>query len=217
MNTLAAYTTSIFQDFESYLRTQVDLVDDDTRLVLDKYKSSFKTYEVPPGIYTFEDLFEFLAFIIQRENYPNHSSDIELDDLTMKTKLVVRCGNIAIRFDEKSFFRSILGFNAHWDYKHYNEYISRKIKNLSTINIIHLKCDNIDGSIVGGLRQPILFSFVSDKPSGYKVFCEPETTHYKKINKSVLTTKTFYLENDSHEEVDFSQETLTFTLQMIKI
>ena len=39
----------------------------------------------------------------------------------------------------------------------------------------------------------------------------------KKQNKSVLNTKTFYLEDDNNEEVDFNGETLTFTLQMIKI
>ena len=37
MNILTRYTTSIFQDFESYLRTEVDLVEDDIRLVLDAY------------------------------------------------------------------------------------------------------------------------------------------------------------------------------------
>ena len=80
-----------------------------------------------------------------------------------------------------------------------------------------MKCDIIDGSIQDGVRQPILFSFVLDKPSGYKIFCQPETIHYKKINKSILNTITFYLEDDNNGEVDFNQETLTFTLQMIKI
>ena len=80
-----------------------------------------------------------------------------------------------------------------------------------------MKCDCIDGSIQSGLRQPILFSFVLDKPSGYKVFCESETIHYKKINKSVLNTITFYLEDNNNAEVDFNQKTLPFTLQMIKI
>ena len=82
---------------------------------------------------------------------------------------------------------------------------------------MHLKCDVIDGSVVDGIRQPILFSFVLDKLPGYKVFCEPETIHYKKVNKSVLNTITFYLEDDNNEEVKFNGETLTFTLQMIKI
>ena len=56
-----------------------------------------------------------------------------------------------------------------------------------------------------------------DKPSGYKVFCEPETIQYKKINKSILNTITSYLEDNNTAEVDFNQETLTFTLQMIKV
>ena len=80
-----------------------------------------------------------------------------------------------------------------------------------------MKCDVIDGSVVDGVRQSILYSFLLDKKLGYKVFCEPETIHYKKINKSVLNTITFYLEDDINKEVNFNGETLTFTLQMIKI
>ena len=80
-----------------------------------------------------------------------------------------------------------------------------------------MKCDAIDGSAVNGIRQPILYSFVLDKPSGYKEFCEPETIHYKKIIKSVLNTITFYLEDDNDKVVDFNGQTLTFTLQMITI
>ena len=218
MNILAIYTSSVFQDFESFLRTQIDLVEDDIKLVLDEYNSSFITYELEPGTYTFKDISEALFNIIQFE-YPGPSNviDIEYDDITMKTKLVVREGIIGIRFDEKSFFCTILGFTSEWDYKHYNKYISQKIVNLSNTNKIHLKCDCIDGNFQDGIRQPILFSFVLDKPAGYKVFCEPESIHYKKLNKSVLDTITFYLEDDNNEEVDFNQETLTFTLQMIKI
>ena len=131
-----------------------------------------------------------------------------------------------MRFDKQSFFHTLLGFSPYWDYKPNNSnhvltpgvYPSDKIiLNLNTKDQIHLKCDAIDGSVVNGFRQPILFSFVLDKPSGYKVFCEPETIHYKKINKSVLNTITFYLEHDNNREVNFNGETLTFTLQMIKI
>ena len=143
--------------------------------------------------------------------------NIEFDDITRKTKLVVNIGIIAIRFDEKSFFSNILGFTPGWDYKHYNKYVSQKIVNLSSTIKIHLKCVAIDGSIQNGVRQPILYSFVLDKIPGYKVFSEPETIHYKKINKSVLNAITIYLEDNDHKEVNFNGETLTFTLQMIKI
>ena len=156
--------------------------------------------------------------ILQPECRGYHNAiDIEFDDITMKTQLVVRSGIIAIQFDENSFFSTILGFNHGWDYKHYNEYLSQKNVNLSSTNKIHLKSDVIDGSVVNGSRQPILHSFVIDKPAGYEIFSQPETIQCKKIKKSVLNTTTFYLEDDNHEEVNFDGETLTFTLQMIKI
>ena len=121
MNILAIYTSSVFQDFESFLRTQIDLIEDDVKLILDEYNSSFITYELEPGIYSYGEVFEALLYILQSE-YPSSDSEIliRLDDITRKTKLVVNSGIIAIRFDEKSFFSTILGFTAGWDYKHYN-------------------------------------------------------------------------------------------------
>ena len=50
----------------------------------------------------------------------------------------------------------------------------------------------MDGSVVNGSRQ-LLFSLLLDKASGCKVFCEPETIHYKKISKSVWNIIAFYL------------------------
>ena len=181
MNILTIYTSSVFQDFESFLRTQIDLIEDDVKLVLDDNNSSFITYELEPGIYSYREISEALFYILQSE-YPQSDSEIliRLDDITKKNKLVVNSGIIAIRFDEKSFFSTILGFTAGWDYKHYNQYFSQKIVNLSSTNKIHLKCDVIDSSVVDGVRQSILYSFALDKPSEYKVFCEPETIHYKK-------------------------------------
>ena len=81
-----------------------------------------------------------------------------------------------------------MGFTPFWAYKPTNAihadnpgvYTSEKYLNLNTIGKIHIKCDVIDGSVVNGIRERILFSFVLDKPSGYKAFCEPETIHLKK-------------------------------------
>ena len=212
------YIMCKFQDFESFCRTEVDSVKDDIKMVLYEYNTSFVTYELQPVTYTFEDFSEALFNIFQPD-YPGAGTviDTEFDDLTRKSKLVVRSGIIARRFDENSFFSTILEFTSGWDYEHYNEYISQKIVNLSSTNKVHLKRDVIDGIIVGGLRQPILSSFVLDKPSGYKLFCEPEMIHYRKLNQSVLNTINFCLGVINNEEVDFNGKTLTFLLQMIKI
>ena len=113
MRILSIGTSSVFQDFENFLRTQVDLVEDDIKLVLDEYNSSFITYGLQPGIYTFKDTSETLFNILQSEHTgPNNVIDFEYDDITMKTKLVVKFGIIAISLDEKSFFSTILGFTS---------------------------------------------------------------------------------------------------------
>ena len=193
---LMYYARSPFRDFESFLRMTSDLGEDDIQLILKQYNEKFVSYELDPGNYSIEDL--------QKIVYPlgDHEGTLQIkyDDLNKKVKLnLTRFGLTfgTLRFDEKSFFSTLLGFDPYWDYKPTNAihaespgvYISdRIILNLDTINKIHLKSDCIDGSIQDGVRQPILFSFVLDKPAGYKVFCEPETIHYTKINKSVLNT-----------------------------
>ena len=189
---LLGYSKSLFRDFESYLRIVVGLGDEDIRLILKQYNSHFITYELTQGIYTIQDISDVIR------TFSGHSEiiQIEYDDISMKTKVILKFKNNngktkfalgTLRFDERSFFHTLLGFTPYWDYKPTNSnipipvvYTSDKILNLNTINKIHLKCDCIDGSIQDGVRQPILFSFVLDKPSGYKIFCEPETIHYKK-------------------------------------
>ena len=217
---LLNYSRSQFRNFESCLRIRVGLDEEDIQLILEKYNSHFITYELSPGIYTIPEISDVIR------TFSGHTEDIEIeyDDISMKTKIILNYndwrenfGIGTLRFDKKSFFHTLLGHDPYFDYKVPGVYTSDKILNLNTTNKIHLKCDCIDGSIPNGLRQPILYSFVLDKPSGYKIFSEPETINYKKINKSVLNTITFYLEDDNNKEVDFNDETLTFTLQMIKI
>ena len=215
---LMGYARCPVRDFESYHRIAVGLDEDDIRLILKQCNSNFVTYVLDPGNHTIENLQKDVISFGDHEK----TLQIEPDDLNKKTKLILtRFGSTfgTLRFDEKSFFRTLLKFEPYWDYKPTNAfnsiapgtYVNDKILNLNTINKLRLKCVVIDGSIQDGVRQPILSSFVLDKKPGYKVFCEPETVHYKKINKIILNTITFYLEDDDHKPVDFNGETLTFT------
>ena len=87
MNSSAGYPSSVVQEFEGYLRTEVDLIADDIKLVLDKNKSSFNTSELQPGIYTFKDLFEPLFNILQLD-YLESGVEIFIEfDFTRKTRI----------------------------------------------------------------------------------------------------------------------------------
>ena len=95
----------------------------------------------------------------------------------MKTKpFLTRFGGIfgTLGFNDKSLFKKVLGCSPFWNYKQTNAkyavstgvYTSDKISKLKTIDKIDLKTNVIDGSIVNGYRQTILYSLVINKPAG---------------------------------------------------
>ena len=97
--------------------------------------------------------------------------------LNMKTKLILNPSGGTfgtLRFNEKSFFITLLGFKKNRNYKPTNSinvdspevYTIDKILNLGTFDKSHLKGVVIDESVENGLRQPILYSFNLDKPPG---------------------------------------------------
>ena len=64
--------------------------------------SSFISYDLEDGFHSFKDLSEVLCKVLQPENEViNNSIDIEFNDISMKTRLVLRLETIAIKFDEK--------------------------------------------------------------------------------------------------------------------
>ena len=68
-------------------------------LFLDEYNSSFIIYELHSGFYTFKDISEVFLRNLQHENDEDDNAiDFEFDDITKKTRWVVRSGILAIRF-----------------------------------------------------------------------------------------------------------------------
>ena len=64
--------------------------------------------------------------------------------------------------------------------------------------------------------EPILYNFALEKPPGHKIYKEPRSKLFKRINISVLSHLTFFLEDDYHKPVDFNGETISFTSRLVK-
>ena len=186
-----------------------------------KYIPTKKTgYSLNHGVYEVADLNITLNHILPN----NIKVNITIDDIRLKSNLKI---NQTLIFTERSFFYTILGFTQSRSYplddidSHYQiiagSYKSDRPINITGIDKIHLKCDCIQGSIVNGIREPILYSFALSSPPGHKIYKEPRVKLFKKINKSVLSHITFYIEDDDHKAVDFNNETISFTCQLIKI
>ena len=147
-----------------------------------------------------------------------------IDDIRLKFNLK---NNHFSKFTKRSFLCIFLVFTQSHsaslkDIEGFIQLISCTFKSDKPINItgvdkVHSKGDCVDGSIQDGVRQPILYSFALDKPPGHKIFKEPRIKLLKKVNKPVLSHISFYLEDDDHKPVDFNDETIRFTCQIIKI
>ena len=186
-----------------------------------KYIPTKRTgYALTTSIYEIVDLNNILKHILP----DNVKVSITIDDIRLKSNLKI---NQTLIFTEKSFFYTILGFTqSHQgplnDIEAFYQlsagsYKSDKQINITGIDKIHLKCDCIQGSIVNGIREPILYSFALSSPCGHKLFKEPKVKLLKKVNKSVLSHMTFYFEDDDHKIANFNGETVSFTCQLIKI
>ena len=129
-----------------------------------KYISTKRAgYSLNPGIYEVIELNNTLKHILP----DNVKINITIDDIRLKSNLKT---NQTLIFTERSFFYSILGFTQSRSYPlddidgFYQliagSYKSDKPINITGIDKIHLKCDCIQGSIVNGIRESILFCLV---------------------------------------------------------
>ena len=210
-----------YNDLED-LVYRMQLTYDEIIDILDlKYIPTKETgYSLTPGILEIVDLNNSLKFILP----DNVEVSITIDDVRLKSNSKT---NQTLIFTEKSFFYTILGFTQSHSYPlddidgFYQliagSYKSEKPINITGIDKIHLKGDCINGSIVNGVREPIVYSFALSSPPGHKIYKEPRIKNFKKIIKSVLSHITFYFEDDDHKPVDIHAETISFTCQLIKI
>ena len=210
-----------FNDLEDMVY-RFQLTYDEIMDILDlKYTPTKRTgYSLSPGIYEVVDLNNTLKHILP----DNVKINITIDDIRLKSNLKT---NQTLLFTNKSFFYTILGYSpSHQgplnDIRGFYQILPGNYKSDRPINItgidkVHLKCDCIQGSITNGVREPILYSFALSSPPGCKLYKEPRIKLFKEVNKSVLSHITFYFEDDDHKPVDFHNETISFTCQLIKI
>ena len=175
----------------------------------DIVENDFFEIYLTPGVYELVDINNAIKQKINESDY-DFKFDLIPDTISMKSVLTTSNN---IQFNSK--LNTVLGF-THTVYPP-GTHTSEKPVMITTTDKVHLKCDCVDGSIVNGIREQILFSFNLSAPPGYKIMKEPTTVLYKSINKTRLDTIQFFLEDSNHNPVDFNGETLTFTIQIIKI
>ena len=176
LSSLGMFKDEILEEFKNVknndledLVYRIQLTYDEIMNILDlKYIPTKRTgYILNPGIYEV-DLNNTLKHILPN----NVKVNITIDDIRLKSNLKT---NQNLLFTNKSLFYTILGFTqSHQgplnDIEGYYQILPGNYKSDRPINItgidkVHLKCDCTQGSIMNGIRQPILYSFAIISPT----------------------------------------------------
>ena len=141
-----------------------------------KYIPTKRTgYSLNPGSYEVVDLNNTLNYILP----DNVKVSVTIDDVRLKSNIKT---NQTLIFTIKSFFHTIFGFTQSHEGQLNNiegfyqispgSYKGERPVNITGIDKVHLKCDCINGSIVNGVREAILYSFALSSPPGHKIYKE---------------------------------------------
>ena len=140
-------------------------------------------YTLPLGIYEIIDVNFKLKSLHTKEVKVN----ITIDDVSLKSNLtkIKQSGLL-----KKCFFYLSLGFTQSRlgvlsDIPGFiqlipGSYQSDKPINIRGIDKVQLKADCIQGSIVNGTREPVLYSFALYSPPGHKTYKEPRVNYLKR-------------------------------------
>ena len=109
-----------------------------------------------------------------KKDFREFSIEFNIIPDTTSMKSVLTTSNLILFNSELK----LLGFTLT-DYPS-GTHTSEKPVMISIIDKVHLKCDCVDGSIVNGLQEQILFSFNLSAPPGYKIIKEPPLFCMKK-------------------------------------
>ena len=179
---------------------------------------TWKNFVIPPGAYEIKQI----NTVIQKTMEANGDTPadhkypitIEANKSTQKSEITCETG-YKIDFTVDKNIGRLLGFNRRI-LKESVSYTSDKVVDIMSIDKIHLNCDKVEGSILNGKPSSILYSFEIDKSPGYKIIKNPETILYKNITSDKIESLDFSVIDDDGNKVDFNNETITFTIQIIR-
>ena len=122
--------------------------------------------QLTPGAYELVDINASIKQIITDMKpallYSDFKFNIIPDTISMLSVLTT---SNPIHFNSE--LNKVLGFTQR-DYPS-RTHTSEKPVMITTTDKVHLKCDCVEGSIVNGIREQILFSFNLSAPPGYKI------------------------------------------------
>ena len=146
---------------------------------------------------------------------PDQKIGVFVDVSTSKCIMKIKEGSV-LKFDEKSFFHTILGFKKG-EYKS-GEHKSDNIIQITNITSMNVECDIVDGSYINGEKTNILYSWPSFTVDiGYKFLEKPNPITYLPVIRKLIDSIHIRIIDNNGNLINFNGETISINLELTQV
>ena len=143
-----------------------------------------KTIRLPRGCYELDEIYEGVMKLM---DWTKSSAPVVIgkNKITLRASLLIKEG-WAVEFPKENSLGTVLGFDSKTYESRKEPWISEKIVNILSVNSILIHCDMISGSMVDGVKSPVIYNYSPNVMPGSKIVGDPVKPIYLPVSKDVL-------------------------------
>ena len=183
-----------------------------TILFHDRTRKIRRTIRLPRGCYELDEIYEGVMKLM---DWTKSSAPVVIgkNKITLRASLLIK-DNWAVEFPEKNSLGTVLGFDSKTYESRKEPWISEKIVNILSVNSILIHCDMISGSMVDGVKSPVIYNYSPNVMPGSKIVGDPVKPIYLPVSKDVINELNIWVTDQDNRLLDLQGEKIVLTFHM---
>ena len=174
---------------------------------------------LPRGCYELKQIDESIRKLM---NCTEKTEKIRFSEnkITLRASLLIKDKNWYVEFPKKNSLGKVLGFDSqvyHYQVDQFGNplpHISEKIVNILSVNSILVHCDMISGSMVDGVKSPVIFNYSPNVAPGSKIVADPAKPIYLPVSKDTINELNIWVSDQDNKLLDLQGEKIVLTFHM---
>ena len=172
-----------------------------------------KIVQLPRGCYELDEINSGVAKLM---NWTEKTAKVVIgkNKITLRASLLIKETGWSVTFPKENSLGSVLGFDSREYVYRKQPYISEKIVNILSVNSILVHCDMISGSMVDGVKSPVIFNYSPNVVPGSKIVGDPVKPIYLPVSKDVINELNIWVSDQDNRLLDLQGEKIVLTFHM---
>ena len=169
--------------------------------------------QLPRGCYELDEINSGVAKLM---NWTEKTAKVVIgkNKITLRASLLIKETGWSVTFPKENSLGSVLGFDSREYVYRKQPYISEKIVNILSVNSILVHCDMISGSMVDGVKSPVIFNYSPNVVPGSKIVGDPVKPIYLPVSKDVINELNIWVSDQDNRLLDLQGEKIVLTFHM---